>query len=91
MVVRKMRFAIDLEGNARYAGTVATATTDLDVRKNGTSFGTIRFPAASSTATFIAATATVFDPGDRLEVVAPASPDATLGDIMVTLAGALVV
>jgi hypothetical protein len=91
VIARKMRFAAALAGSVGYAGTAATATTDLDVRKNGTSFGTIRFPAASSTATFIAATATVFDPGDRLEVVAPASPDATLGDIMVTLAGALVV
>lgn len=44
-----------------------------------------------NTATFIAASAVTFDPGDQLTVVAPATPDATLADIAVTLAGALVV
>jgi hypothetical protein len=91
VVARRTRFAAALAGSAGFAGTAATATTDLDVRRNGTSIGTVRFAAAASTATFIAAAATVFDPGDRLEVVAPVTPDATLANILVTLAGAMVV
>jgi hypothetical protein len=39
----------------------------------------------------IAASAVTFDPGDRLTVVAPAIPDASLADIAAALAGVLVV
>jgi hypothetical protein len=74
-----------------HAGIVATAQTDFDVRRNGTSIGTVRFPAGSATATFIAASAVTGEPGDRLAAVAPATPDATFADIAVTLAGALAV
>jgi hypothetical protein len=91
VLARRTRFAAALAGSVGHAGTAATAQTDFDVRRNGASIGTIRFPAGAATATFIAASAVVFEPGDRLTVLAPATPDATLADIAVTLAGALVV
>lgn len=68
----------------------AVAETDLDVRHDGASVGTIRFGATESTAAFIAASETILEPGGLLEVTAPASPDATLADLAITLAGALV-
>jgi len=68
----------------------ATAQTDLDVRHNGTSVGTIRFAASESRAAFIAASEIILEPGDLLEVTAPASSDATLADLAITLAGSLV-
>lgn len=90
VLARRTRFAAALAGSVGHAATAATAQTDFDVRRNGASIGTIRFPAGAATATFLAASAVTFDPSDRLTVVAPATPDATLADIAVTLAGALV-
>jgi hypothetical protein len=91
VLARRTRFATDFATSRGHAGIAATAQADFDVRRNGTSIGTVRFPAGSATATFIAASAVTCEPGDRLTVVAPATPDATLADIAVTLAVALVV
>lgn len=74
-------------GSQWEATTAATAQTDLDVLKNGSSIGTVRFAAAGTTATFIAASATSFAAGDVLTVVGPASPDATLANISGTFKG----
>ena len=53
--------------------------------KNGISFGTFNFAAATSNATFTVATDTTFDVGDRLTITAPSPGDATLADVFVTL------
>lgn len=90
VVARRRRLKVDLAGSQGMSGVAATAETDLDVQHNGASIGTIRFAASASTAAFIAASETILEPGDLLEVIAPASPDATLADIAITLAGTLV-
>ena len=82
---------VDLEGSQAVAGAAATAQTDFDIQRNGTSFATMRFAAGADTASFIAASETVLEPGDVLSVVAPATPDATLADVAFSLAGTLVV
>lgn len=69
------------------AGVAATAQTDFDIRKNDVSFGTMRFAAAGTSATFIMASQTEFVAGDVLTVVAPGTPDATLADVSFVLAG----
>lgn len=69
------------------AGIAATAQTDFDVRRNGVSVGTIRFAASGTVATFIMVQSQVFQVGDVLKIIAPASPDATLADISFSLAG----
>lgn len=76
-----------LTGSIGKAGTAATAQTDLDVKLNGSSVGTVRFAADGTTASFIAAAEVDLAAGDVLTVVAPASPDATLAKITVTLKG----
>jgi len=91
VVARRSRLKVDLAGSQGAAGVAATAETDLDVQRNGTSIGTIRFAASASAAVFIAASENVLEPGDLLEVIAPGSPDATLADIAITLAGTLVI
>lgn len=69
------------------SGTAATAQTDFSLQKNGVSFGTMRFAAAATTATFVSVSATSFAAGDELRIVAPSSADATLADIVFTIAG----
>ena len=89
-IVRRTRLAVDLAGSQGSAGTAATAETDFDLQRNGTSLATMRFAAAAGTASFIAAAETVLEPGDVLSVVAAATPDVTLADIGFTIAGTLV-
>ncbi len=81
------RLAVDLAGSRGSAGTAGTAETDFDIRCNDASFATMRFAAAADTASLIAATETVLEPGDVLSVVAPRTPDATLNDIGFSIAG----
>ncbi len=92
--ITTITFASTLTGSSGKALTAATAQTDFDVRKNattsanGTSVGTIRFAASGTVPTFIAASGFSLTGGtDYLTVWAPATPDATLADIGVTLYG----
>ena len=89
-VVRRIRLKIDLAGSHASAETAATASADFDIRVDGVSSATMRFAAAATSATFIAASETVLEPGQVLSVVAPSTPDATLAGIGFTLAGSLV-
>jgi hypothetical protein len=72
-------------GSVAEANVAATAQTDFDVQKNGSSVGTIRFAASGTSASFIAASSASFVAADNLRIVAPASPDATLASIVITL------
>lgn len=78
-----------LTGSQAKAEVAATAQTDLDVLVNDVSKGTIRFAAGATVATFLWTSAVALVVGDRIEVRAPATPDATLADIAWTLKGAL--
>lgn len=89
--VGTLTFAAALAGSSGKALTAATAQTDFDVRQNattsasGTSVGTIRWAAAGTVPTFIAASGfTIADP-DYLTVWAPATPDATLANFSAAL------
>jgi hypothetical protein len=72
---------VNAANSAGKAATAATAQTDFDIQKNGSSVGTLRFAASGTVATFVSVVATTFDSGDVLTVIAPASPDATLADL----------
>jgi Putative phage tail protein len=76
-----------LPGSQGAAATAATATTTFSIRRNGTQIGTMTFASAANTATFAMASATTFNPGDVLAIVAPATPDATLADLAWTIMG----
>lgn len=86
---RAFTLPASLTGSYAKANTAATAQTDIDIQKNGSSIGTIRFAAAGSTASFIFASPASFAAGDILKLVAPVSQDATLSDIGITLVGSL--
>jgi hypothetical protein len=91
VLARRTRLKAGLAGSHGRAGVAATAPTDLEVRHSGASIGTIGFGAGAGTAVFIAASETVLELGDLVEVIAPGSSDATLADIAVTLAGSRIV
>jgi hypothetical protein len=80
-------FVASLTDSYVKAGTAATAQTDFDLKKNGSSIGTVRFAAAGTTATYVSISASSWAAGDILTLVAPASPDATIADIWGTLVG----
>jgi len=92
--ITTITFAAAISGSAGKALTAAAAQTDIDVRKNattaanGTSVGTVRFAAAGTVPTFIAASGFTLTGGtDYLTLWAPASADATLANIGIDLAG----
>lgn len=87
VLLRQVIFSPAFAGSIGKAGVAATAQTDFDIQKNGGSVGTMRFAAAGTSASFIAASQTTLAAGDLLKVLAPASPDATLADLTFMLAG----
>lgn len=89
VAARPLLFPGNLAGSAGYGKTSATASTVFDVKKNGSSVGSITFAASGTVPTFLTTSGAAISlaSGDRLEVVAPATPDATLANISFTLAG----
>jgi hypothetical protein len=67
------------------AETAATAQTDFDLQKNGSSIGTIRWAASGTVASFVSVSLTTFAQGDTIEIQAPATADATLSECYFTL------
>ena len=86
-VARIVNFPASLTGSYGKASVAATAQTDFLMQQNGSTVATIRFAAAATSATFIAASAIAFAAGDILSIIAPATPDATLANVGFVLAG----
>ena len=80
-------FPAGLAGSQGTAGTAATAMAVFEVQKNGVAVGSMMFAAAATTATFAMTSATTFDAGDVLTLVAPATPDANLANLAWTFMG----
>ena len=76
---------VSLTGSYAHAQTAATGSTTYTIKKSGASIGSLNFAAAGTSATFTFTTATSFAAGDRLEIVAPGTLDATLAGIAITL------
>jgi len=62
----------------------ASASAVFSITKNGTQIGTLTFVLGSATGTFAIASPVTFNVGDILQIVAPASPDATLAGTSVS-------
>jgi hypothetical protein len=76
-----------MAGSAGAAANAGSASTAFDIRKNGASIGTMSFAAGAVAADFAPASATVFNPGDVLTIVASGAPDAALAGLAWALAG----
>ena len=77
----------DLAGSRGHADTAATAEAVCTILQNGASVGSVTFAAASQDAAFSLTGGLALVPGDRLELVAPATQDATLAGLALTLIG----
>lgn len=78
-------YTLGVSNSKCIAGTAATAQTDLSVTVNGVSKGTLRFAASGTTCTVVGAIGASIVSGDVIKVIGPASPDATLADISITV------
>jgi hypothetical protein len=76
-----------LPGSRGTAATAATASTTFSIQKNGANVGTVVFAPSDAAATFTMNTATLFNAGDVLTLVAPSAPDATLANLAWTIMG----
>ncbi|MFO1152740.1 MAG: hypothetical protein U1E42_03595 [Rhodospirillales bacterium] len=77
----------DLPGAVGKAKTAATAQADFDIRVNSVSKGTMRWPAAATSAAFIWTADVSVAAGDEIEIIAPVPIDATLADLSWTIEG----
>jgi hypothetical protein len=82
-IARAVTFAGNFAGSYFTASANATGSTVFDIQKNGSSVGSCTIGAGGVTPTF----GSSFAAGDILSIIAPASPDATLADPAITLAG----
>lgn len=64
-----------------------TATNDPTMGGNWSTVGSITFASGGHSAVLSSSAAVVFDEGDFLRIVAPASPDATLAQVFLSLTG----
>jgi hypothetical protein len=87
---RDIDFAANFAGAVGHIGTNPTSTFAMDVTVNGASIGTISVSTGGVfTFTTTGGTAKAMVAGQRLEVIAPASADATAADLAVTFAAVL--
>lgn len=81
------QFLIGLPDSAVESETAADAETVFDIQKNDVSIGSITFAIAATVATFSFLSDVTFTVGDRMEIIAPSSPDVTLADLYFTIKG----
>jgi hypothetical protein len=81
-------FPDNFAGSVGHVGTNPAATFDCDVKKNGSSIGTISVSTGGAvTFTTSGSGEESFASGDRIEIVAPATPDASVLNFSWTLKG----
>lgn len=88
--VRAFKVPANFSGSVAGASVAATSSTTFQVQRNGSSIGSFAFSASATTATFSSSAETTFNAGDVLTIVAPATPDATLSNLYLTLSATLV-
>jgi hypothetical protein len=81
--------ADDFAGSAGNVGTNPTASFALNVQKNGASVGTITISTGGGFTFVTSGTTVSLAAGDQIKIVAPATPDATIANVSITLKGSL--
>lgn len=83
---RQVQFEPNMSGSKAMLRTSATASCVFSIRKDGSEFGTISFPAGGAVGVFSATATTVFGAGSTLEI-RTGGADTTAGGLFFTLAG----
>lgn len=87
-VTCRVTFAEEFYGSFGHIETNPTASFVIDVQKNGVSVGSVTVSTGGAfTFNTTAAGGLVFEPGDRLKLVAPLTPDATAAGLSLTFDG----
>ena len=86
-IARNVLFPAGAANSYATASAVAAASTTFTISCAGTPFCTVNFALGSSTGVFTQAADQAFAPGDLFEIDGPATPDATLADVGITLWG----
>jgi hypothetical protein len=84
---RPIIFPANAPNSVADAKTAATASSVFSVKQNGNQFATVTFSAGGTTGAFVQASDAVFAIGDILEIDGPATADATLANVGITLQG----
>ena len=82
---RVVTFGADMSGSYAKADIAATSSTVFKMQKDGAQFGTITFGVASQTGVFSGETD--FAAGEVFVITCPETPDATLAEIGLSIAG----
>lgn len=84
----RVKFIADLATSYASVGTAAgTSSQEFSFQKNAVEFATLTFGVAATTGTWAMASDTIFEKGDILKIVGPASVDAAIADLSFTLDG----
>lgn len=86
-LTRQTIFPATAVNSAAVAKIAATGSTTFTFSKNGTPFATVVFAGSGTTGTFTQAADAIFSPGDKLEIDGPATADATLASMGISLQG----
>lgn len=86
-MVRTVIFPASAPNSQATASATATGNTTYTLKKNGSSFATILYSAGGSTGAFTQASDASFAAGDLFEIDGPATADATLANVGITLQG----
>lgn len=84
VATESFELAIGLPGTQSFLGVATTLAVSYVIQKNGANIGTIDFAALGTVGTYTFVAAVSFVAGDRLQVLAPAVPDATAADLSFT-------
>lgn len=87
VAVRDFDLADDFAGSRGHVGVNPTATAAFDVKKNGTSIGSISISTGGVLTFATTGGAASFTAGDYLQLVNPTPQDATLSGVGITFAG----
>ncbi len=87
LFVDDVDFPANFSGSLAKADTAATASTVFNVLHNNVSVATITFGIGGTTGTFSMASPLSVGAGDSLDLLCPATADATLANVKVTLRG----
>lgn len=84
---RAITLPVNLTGSQAKCRVATTNTFVFTILQNGASIGTVNFGSGATSATFVFVAAVTFVAGDILEIDGPATADATMVDVSITLIG----